>query len=586
MHAAAPDSAPARARGLSTGGWLAVTGVVWGAVALGFLFSAADRWSHDQRWTCFGVSAAVEAALFIGAALRTDLSPRLRESLGIIAASFVLTALSYFHGVFGESLGIPPISDTTDAVITVLTYAVGVWGLLRWPMRPLTRTRWWQFGLDATIGMGGMALFFAVLITLPGAAGSQSEEQRRWVLTYGAALMLDLLALNVLTLRGLALPTRRAYWLYLSALIIEIVALVVSQYLESAHPDLATGGGSDAIYIVVQLLYVQSGVLLLRDPNRGGAPAPAPAWMDTFNPLPLLAVAGVGALVLQQSRGGDPAMLEILAVGLVGLVVLLAARFIFTAWENLQLVRAEAVEERRRQTEKMGAIGRLAGGIAHEFNNLMTTVIGYAELGAEDLPDNAPAREDFARIREAGARAAVLTSQLLAFSGQQQTRPVPTRLGPLLAGLLPPGGRPLPAGITAELDLAPSLPPVPADPAQIGLAVEQLLANAVAAMPSGGQLRLGLTRVEPHSAIETPFLSAPAGEYALITVSDTGIGIPAADLPRIFDPFFSTRPMHAAAGLGLAAVYGILAAHDGAIAVDSAVGQGTTVRLYLPLAAA
>jgi signal transduction histidine kinase len=301
--------------------------------------------------------------------------------------------------------------------------------------------------------------------------------------------------------------------------------------------------------------------------------------MHTFNPLPLLAIAGVAALVLQQSRGGDPALLGIVAVGLVGLVALLAVRLTVTAWENLLLLRAEAAEERRRQAEKMGAIGRLAGGIAHEFNNLMTTVIGHAELGAEELPDNEPARADFLRIREAGERAAVLTSQLLAFSGQQQTRPALLQLAELFEEVAVPPS----SAIAVERVVARAMPAVRADAVQLRLALAQLVANAVAAMPTGGRLRLGLS-LEHHSApIQTRYLSAAAGDYAVIAVTDSGAGIAPADLPRIFDPFFSTRPMHAAAGLGLAAVYGIVAAHDGAIAVESMPGQGTTVRLYLPV---
>ncbi len=578
--ALAPPSAPRR--GLSTGAWLGVTALIWGSVALVFLWSSADRWSHDQRWLCFGVSSSIECGLFIAAARRRELGRRLQQSLAIIAAAFALTAGSYFYGVLTPVLGLPPVSDSADAITTVLTYVIGVWGLVRWPMRPLSRTRWWQFGLDATIGMGGMVLFFSVLITLPGTAGTVPEEHRRWVLTYGTALLLDLLALNVLVLRGLALPSRRAFWLYMSALVLEIVSLVVSQYLEYAHPLETTGGASDAIYVLVQLLYIQSGVLLLRDPHRGGAPSPVPVWMHTFNPLPLLAIAGIAALVLHESRGGDPRMMGIVAVGLVGLVILLVVRLTATAWENLLLLRAEAAEERRRQSEKMGAISRLAGGIAHEFNNLMTTVIGYAELGAEDLPEDAPARADFARIREAGSRAAVLTGQLLAFSGQQQSQPVPVDLARLLRERITLPG---PHGVTMEVAADPGIPMVLVDPAQISLAQEQLIANALAAMPTGGLLRLGLERDRRTTPIDTPYLSAPAGDYAVLVVTDTGTGIPPADLPRIFDPFFSTRPMHAAAGLGLAAVYGIVAAHDGAIAVDSAPGQGTTVRLYLPIGA-
>jgi len=120
------------------------------------------------------------------------------------------------------------------------------------------------------------------------------------------------------------------------------------------------------------------------------------------------------------------------------------------------------------------------------------------------------------------------------------------------------------------------------DERQLELALDQLVGNAVAAMPAGGRLTLGVRLELLERALETAYLSVSPGGYVVLTVEDTGAGIAAADLPRIFDPFFSTRPMHAAAGLGLAAVYGIVAAHDGGITVESAPGRGTTLRLYLP----
>jgi hypothetical protein len=252
-----------------------------------------------------------------------------------------------------------------------------------------------------------------------------------------------------------------------------------------------------------------------------------------------------------------------------------------TVLENMRLLREEAAEERLRQAEKMSAVSRLAGGIAHEFNNLMTTVMGHAELGAEDLPADSPAKEDFARILEAGSRAAGLTSQLLAFSGQQVSQPAPTDLaaivrhrGEALAGRSP-------EGVTVVFAIEPAPAMVLGDARQLALVLEQLVGNAFAAMPSGGRLTLGVKSVLLESPLETAYLSVAPGDYVVVIVEDTGVGISAQDLPRIFDPFFSTRPMHAAAGLGLAAVYGIVAAHDGGISVDSVPGRGTTLRVYL-----
>jgi signal transduction histidine kinase len=524
----------------------------------------------------------VYCGLFIAAGRRREFPPRLRQALLINAAAFGLTGGSYLYAVAISAAGLPPVSDANDQLITVLTYAIALVGLLRWPMTSLSRARWLHFGLDAAIGIGGMVLFFFVLITLPGTDGSVSQLEQGWVVTYGSALLLDLVALNVLIVRGLAVPSRRAFWLFMLALVAEIASLIASQYLEYAHPEAATGGGADAIYLVVHLLYIWSGVLFLSDAPREAFPSPMPSWLRSFNPLPLLAIAGVAALLVHESVTGDLRTIAMVAPGLVGLVLLLVIRLMATVRENLQLLRDEAAEERRRQADKMSAVSRLAGGIAHEFNNLMTTVIGHAELGAQVVPVGSAAREDFARIGEAGERAAKLTSQLLAFSGQQLTRPVPMDL----AALAIRRGESLAAhptpGVSVKIAITSGPAMVLGDASQLSLAFDHLLSNALAAMPTGGQLLFGLNLERLEAPLETPYLSVLPGEYLVLVVEDSGVGIPAPDLPRIFDPFFSTRPMHEAAGLGLAAVYGVVAAHDGGIVVESEPSVGTRVRVYLP----
>lgn len=582
MTAGTAPPTPGTTRHSGAWGWVAGAIVVGVILVLIFLLGYAAQWSTEQRWLCFGAITLVYCGLFAAAALRRDVSSRFRQALAITAGAFALTAASYLYGVVTPALGLPPVSDATDAVITVLTYAVALVGILRWPMTSLSRTRWWQFGIDATIGVGGMVLFFTALITLPGTEGSVPEAHRLWVRTYGSALLLDLVALNVLMVRGLALPSRRAFWTFMSALILEIVSLVVSQYVEYANSAAAAGGATDAIYIVVQLLYVCSGIFFLVDPVRGPSVAPLPTWLRTFNPLPLLAIIGVAALIVHESRIGDVQTTAIVAVGLVVLVVLLVIRLMATVLENMRLLQAEAAEERLRQAEKMGAVSRLAGGIAHEFNNLMTTVMGHAELGAEDVPADSSAREDFTRILEAGSRAAGLTNQLLAFSGQQVTQMAALDLTAFVrhhAEALAPR---LPAGVTLTTAVGTAPAMVMGDARQLGLVLEQLVGNALAAMSAGGRLTLGVGIEILERALETAYLSVPPGAYVVLSVEDTGAGIAPQDLPRIFDPFFSTRPMHAAAGLGLAAVYGIVAAHDGGVAVESTPGRGTTLRLYFP----
>ncbi len=263
--------------------------------------------------------------------------------------------------------------------------------------------------------------------------------------------------------------------------------------------------------------------------------------------------------------------------------LLLALRLLLSARHGAALARAEAAAEQRRQRDKMQAVARLAGGVAHEFNTLMTRVMGHAELGEDLLAPGAGARVEFQQIRTAAERAAALTSQLLAFSGRQRARLDRVDLAVWLRGAFPEVVRGLPDGVTADLKVAADAAPMWADTAQLGIALAQITANAVEAMPDGGRVTVALVRHDLEQTLATPLLRVPAGAYVALHVRDAGRGIPADDLAAICDPFFSTKAPHLAAGLGLASVYGIVAAHGGGLAVESTVGTGTTISIYLPL---
>ena len=232
----------------------------------------------------------------------------------------------------------------------------------------------------------------------------------------------------------------------------------------------------------------------------------------------------------------------------------------------------------------MQAIGRLAGGVAHEFNNLMARVIGNAELGEASLPEGAEGRDYFARTRVAAERAADLTSQLLAFSGQQRTRPEAVDARALVDDVTTRAQRTIPLGIVLERQREPGPCVALVDPAQLRAAVEELLDNAAEAMARGGRLVVRTGRQTLERPLVTPWLPVPPGAYVLVGVEDTGIGMNADALRVACNPFYSTKPAHVGAGLGLASVHGFIAAHGGGLAIDSAVGRGTSVRLDLPSA--
>ena len=244
----------------------------------------------------------------------------------------------------------------------------------------------------------------------------------------------------------------------------------------------------------------------------------------------------------------------------------------------------QRLEEQFRQAQKMEAVGRLAGGVAHDFNNMLTAIIGYADLLQERLTDG-EARADLDEIRRAADRAAALTKQLLAFSRKQVLRPAVLDLNAIVResqGLI---GRVIGEDVRLVLLLDPALPSVRADKGQIEQALMNLAVNARDAMPVGGTLTVATApkTVDEASASGRPGLRA--GRYVAFTVSDTGVGMTPDVHARLFEPFFTTKGRGKGTGLGLATTYGIVKQSDGYIWVGSELGHGSTFEILLPAVA-
>ncbi len=237
------------------------------------------------------------------------------------------------------------------------------------------------------------------------------------------------------------------------------------------------------------------------------------------------------------------------------------------------------LEERLRQAQKLEAIGRLAGGVAHDFNNMLTVIIGYA-AGLENLP-NEDQRRAVDEIRKAGERAASLTRQLLAFSRRQVLRPRKLVLPDVVGTFTPMLGRLVGEHIEIVEIVEPPVPEVFADPTQIEQIVMNLSVNARDAMPEGGTLTIKLAAVTLTGA-DAEGLTGCEGLHALLEVTDTGSGMDAETQMLMFEPFFTTKIIGRGTGLGLATVYGAVQQMRGAIAVDSRIGRGTTFRIYVP----
>jgi signal transduction histidine kinase/ActR/RegA family two-component response regulator len=242
----------------------------------------------------------------------------------------------------------------------------------------------------------------------------------------------------------------------------------------------------------------------------------------------------------------------------------------------------KALEVKFAQSQKLQAVGQLAGGVAHDFNNLLTVIIGNSEFLLMRHPAGDPSFKEINEVHQNALRAATLVGQLLAFSRKQTMQPKVLALADMTSELAQMLRRLLREGIELKLQNGPELWPVHADETQLSNAIINLVVNARDAMPGGGTVTIITANdtIQHPEALGTAIM--PAGEYVRIEVADTGTGISKENLSKIFDPFFTTKPVGQGTGLGLATVYGIVKQSGGFITVDSEIGHGASFKIYLP----
>jgi len=270
--------------------------------------------------------------------------------------------------------------------------------------------------------------------------------------------------------------------------------------------------------------------------------------------------------------------------------MMVTGRLLFTAFlhdlSSLQQAEEERrlLEEQLRQAHKLEAIGTLASGIAHEFNNALCAIVGYGEMTLSDVPEDSIAHSNLRQILLAADRAKHIVRQILAFSRRDSVKRSHVRIDAIVNEALDLIGKTFPAAIEVRREIAADVGNVFADPTQLQQIVINLCANALHAMREGaGTLSISLEKVVIDEELSTPHIGPSSGSYALLIVKDTGHGMEQVILSRIFDPFFTTKDIGEGTGLGLAVVHGIVQRIGGAILAESACGKGSTFRVYLPL---
>jgi PAS domain S-box-containing protein len=251
--------------------------------------------------------------------------------------------------------------------------------------------------------------------------------------------------------------------------------------------------------------------------------------------------------------------------------------------KNAQAKEHKRMQARIEQAQKMEAVGNLAGGIAHDFNNLLFPIVGLAEMMLADFPLDSPEHQNLHEIFLAGKRGRELVQQILSFSRQSEQQLIPIHIQKVLKEVFKLCRATIPTDIPIRRDIQTDCGPVMADPTQIHQIVMNLITNAYHAVePAGGTISIQLTETDVATG-DDPVGDLAPGRYAMLTISDTGMGIDPAVIDKIFDPYFTTKEKGRGTGLGLATVYGIVKAYGGEIKVSSDINKGSSFQIYLPV---
>jgi signal transduction histidine kinase len=580
-----PAPTPSRARRPA---WLWAVSAAWLAVGFGCLLRGSWAAGGDDRGllgpACWVLGRAAECAALVWAARRTALARRVRQALWLVASACCLSAvltLPFVGGALGWTL---PPGEWLPRIFLLSPYLIGLVGVLRMPMVALPdRVARWEFALDQLASILGVAAVVAGGFARPGFEQPNAAGTSVGV---GVVQLLTAIALNVFLLRGAVYPSARAF---------SLVAVLGCGNLLGTSLYQFPGLRTAAVLVewLASLSAFWAAAAYAHDPIGPATREHLPRWLRALNPLPVMALVAVLALLIGEASASRMAPVQLLAIASLAVSVVLVLRLVTTADRNLRFATEKAAMERRFHQMKDQSVKRLAGGIAHAFNNLMTVVIGRAELGAAEVPERPDVRETFFEIVAAARRAAHLTHQLLAYTGQEMRRPVRIDVLALASKVIDRIRPKVGPRIQVGIDLSHREPGsaehglwVRGDAEQLDALLQELVHNAVRAMPDGGAVTIRVASRVLDAPITEAALPVPSGEHVMMEVNDEGVGATPEVLSSMFEPFFTTQPSSVGLGLGLAAVHGIVAVHKGGIVVRGDEGRGLSVAVFLPRDAA
>ncbi len=559
--------------------------VIAGSVLILLAFAVNARFGDrsDVAATTYAVRLLVEAAACLWARRRAELPASLRLALLVLGATSLLSAVASCLYVLGSGWPVlRPFLDTGYEAYVLFSYLLAVVGAGLLPRGRVRRDEWLPFVLDLTISVGGYAAVVWCLRLQPvllASGGGDMGARRNLVM--GLASVLSLVILNLLTLCGRAIPSRRAFWLLLAGLGSYLPTTFLG-ILSDDQPGLLVA--FSASYFLGVLPTLWAALAIRGDTMQSDTAENHPDWFRSFNPFSLMMPVALGLSLLHAIRTGHAAAVFPLAIAAALVSLLLVSRLVITIHQNDRRIREQVRREYQAESDRLEALRRVAGGVAHAFSNSLTVVLGQADLGLGQ-ESAGRSRTAFEQIRDAGQRSARLTRHLLWFTGRQHQNRGWLRTSEWLRGLEPELRTLLAPGTSWSLDTSGSNALLHADPAQLRDVVLELVRNAAESMPAGGRLEITLAErnLDAEPDPDAPD-DLPPGRYQCVIVKDTGGGMTPETVAHVFEPFFTARTKDPAAGLGLSVAHGVVRAHGGRIELDSTPGHGTTCRVLLPAA--